>query len=121
MAKYGDLAQSKDGSFEPLVSGSSGSTTTPAKKLLQVMCYSQDTTDPKLSRCSCDFWSAKTSSSLHKTAATEVTVRSARVSGRQYSGPSASSSFPDLADTHSEVSGQESSLLASFLSSSQLT
>ena len=105
VSKYGDLVQSKGGSFEPPVTGSSGSITTPAKKLLQVVCSSQDTTDPKLSRCYYDFWLAKTSFSLHKTTATETTVRSAKVNGRQYSGPLANSSFPDSVDIHFEVSG----------------
>ena len=105
VSKCSDFAQSKGGSFEPLVTGSSWSITASAKKLLQVMCSSQDTTDPKLSRCTYDFWLAKISFSLHKTAATEVVEHSAKVSGRQYSGPFASNSFPDPVDTHFEMNG----------------
>ena len=48
VSKYGDLVQSKGGSFEPIVIGSSGSITTSAKKLLQVICSSRDITDLNL-------------------------------------------------------------------------
>ena len=104
-SKYRTLAHSQGGDFEPLAVGTSGSITTPAKKLLQVVCSSQDSTSPKRHSCACGCWVAKTSLSLHKSAASEVTARSARASGRHYSGSLASSFFPDSADTHFEVSG----------------
>ena len=69
------------------------------------MCSSQDASDPKLHRYTYDYWLAEISFPLHKTTATEAVVRSAKVSGRQYSGPFASISSPDTADTHFEVSG----------------
>jgi len=69
------------------------------------MCSSQDATDPKLHRCTYDYWLAKISFSLHKTIATEVIVRSAKVNGRQYSGPLANSSFPDSVGIHFETNG----------------
>ena len=42
MSKYRDLVQQKGGEFVPLVIGTSGAITAAAKKLLQVICSSQD-------------------------------------------------------------------------------
>ena len=56
-------------------------------------------------KCSYEFWLAKTSFSLHKSVASEITTRSAVVNGRQFSGPLASNSFPDPVDTHLEMNG----------------
>ena len=105
MSKYRALVQSQGGELEPLATGASGSTTTSAKTLPQVVYSSQDATDSKLHRSTYDFWLAKISFSLHKATSTEVVVRSAKVSGRQYSGPLANSSTLAPADTHFEVSG----------------
>ena len=88
--------------FEPLVIGASGSITTTAKKLLQVICCGQDDPASRASRCSYEFWLAKISFSLHKSLASEVIVRSSKVNGRQFS---ASSSFPDSVDIHLEMNG----------------
>ena len=100
-----NLVQQKGGEFEPLVIGSSGSVTSTTKKLLQVICSSQEDPTSRAHRCSYEFWLAKTSFSLHKSAASEVTSRSAVASGRQFSGPLASNSFPDPVDTHLEMNG----------------
>ena len=70
-----------------------------------ICCQGQDATDLKLHRCTYDYWLAKISFSLHKTAATEATARSAKVSGRQYTDPLASNSFPDPVDIHFEMNG----------------
>ena len=96
------LVHQKGGEFEPLVIGASGAITATAKKLLQVICSSQDDPTSRPHRCSYQFWLAKISFSLHKSLASEVIVRSAKVSGRQ---SSASSSFPERVDIHLEVNG----------------
>ena len=105
MSKYRDLVQQKGAEFEPLVIGTSGAVTATAKKLLQVICSSQDDPNSKVHRCSYEFWLAKISFSLHKSVATETITRSAKVNGRKYSGPLASNFFPDSVDTLFEVSG----------------
>ena len=56
-------------------------------------------------RCSYEFWLAKISFSLHKSVASEIITRSTVVNGRQFSGPLASNSFPDPADSHLEMNG----------------
>ena len=68
-------------------------------------CSNKDVTNPKLYRCVYDFWMAKISLTLQKAVASEVVTRSAKVSGRQYTGTYTSNSFPDSVDTHFDMSG----------------
>ena len=105
VSKYRTLVESQGGDFTPLVTGSHGNTTSSAKKLLQVTFSNRNTTDPKLSRCTYDYWITMISFTLHKTVASQVIAQSAKASGRQYSGPYATSSFPDSAETHFDMSG----------------
>ena len=105
VSEYRDLAQQKGGELKPLAVGTSGASTATAKKLLQVVCSSQGDPTSRVHRCSYEFWLAKISFSLHKSAASEATTCSAKVSGRQFPSPFAPSSYPDPADTHFEVSG----------------
>ena len=102
VTKYRALVHQKGGEFEPLVIGASGAITATAKKLLQVICSSQDNPTSRTHRCSYEFWLAKISFSLHKSIASEIIVRSAKVNGRQFS---ASNSFPDSVDIHLEMNG----------------
>ena len=102
VSKYRALVHQKGGELEPLVIGASGAITATAKKLLQVICCGQDDPAPIAYRCSYELWLAKISFSLHKSLASEIIVRSSKVSGRQLS---ASSSFPDSIDTHLEMNG----------------
>jgi len=102
VTKYSSLVHQKGGEFEPLVIGASGAITATAKKLLQVICSSQDNPTSRTHRCSYEFWLAKISFSLHKSIASEIIVRSAKVNGRQFS---ASNSFPDSVDIHLEMNG----------------
>ena len=102
VTKYRALVHQKGGEFEPLVIGASGAITATAKKLLQVICSSQDDPTSRSHRCSYEFWLAKISFSLHKSIASEIIVRSAKVNGRQFS---ASNSFPDSVDIHLEMNG----------------
>ena len=103
-SKYRTLVESQGGELDPLAVGTHGSTTSSTKKLLQVACSNRGATDPKLYRFVYDYWVAKTSLTLQKTTASEVVTRSAKVSGLQYSGSYASSSFPDSVDTHFDMS-----------------
>ena len=94
---------SKGGEFDPLATGTRGSTTSSAEKLLQVTCSPRDSSDPKLSRSIYDYWMTMTSFTLHKTVASQVAAQSARSSGRHSSGPCASS--PDSAGVHFDMTG----------------
>ena len=103
--EYRSLAQSQGGDFSPLVTGTSGYTTTSTKKVLQVVCSNQDSTDSSSSRYTCEFWMTKTSLSLQKSAASETLARSKKVSGKQYTSSPSRDTFPDSADIHFQVSG----------------
>ena len=105
ISKYRSLVESRRGELDPLVTGAHGNTTSSSKKLLQVICSSRDSSDPKLSRCVYDYWMIMISFTPHKTVASQVIVQSARASGRQHSGPYATSSFPDSTDTHFDMNG----------------
>ena len=70
------------GDFSPLVIGTSGYVAASAKKLLQVVCSSKDSS----SRHTYEFWMTKISFSLQKSVANETLVRSRKVSGKHYTG-----------------------------------
>ena len=104
-SKYRTLAESQGGELDPLAVGAHGSATSSTKKALQEVCSSKDATDPKLCRCACDYWVAKTSLSLQRAVAREALARPVKASGLQYSGFHAASSFPDSVGTHFDMSG----------------
>ena len=100
--KYSTLVQSQGGEFSPLVTGTSGSTTTSTKKILQVVCTNQDNADPRFTY---EYWMAKISLSLQKSAANEIQVRSKAANGKQYSTSTLRETFPDSADIHLQMNG----------------
>ena len=100
--KYSTLVQSQGGEFSPLVIGTSGNITASTKKVLQVICSSQDITNPQFTY---DYWMTKSSFSLHKSTATEIITRSLLHNRRQFSALTSRETFPDSVDTHLQMSG----------------
>ena len=70
--KYSSLAQSQGGELSPLVTGTSGYTTSSAKKVLEVICTNQDNFDSTSSRHTYEHWVTRASLSLQKSAARET-------------------------------------------------
>jgi hypothetical protein len=100
--KYSTLVQSQGGEFSPLVIGTSGSITASTKRVLQVICSSQDITSPQFSY---DYWMTKISFSLHKSIATEIISRSLLHNRRQFSPLNPREAFKDSVDIHLEMNG----------------
>ena len=93
------------GDFSPLVIGTSGYITASAKKLLQVVCSKQDSSDYSSSRLTYEYWMTKISFSLQKSVASEILVRSKKVNRKQYTTFPSRGTFPDSVDIHFEVNG----------------
>ena len=104
------LVERNGGQFDPLVISTSGRITANTRKLLDVICQkpSGDNARIRSNRILYQYWLSRISFTLSKTIANEIiSIRSAKVSGRQYdqnSTSSANNSFPDSLDIHLEMS-----------------
>ena len=103
-SKYSTLVQSQGGELSPLVTGANGNITASTKKVLQIICSSQDNTNP---RFTC-LWLLDDQNFL---LTTEVSCklsytslsRSALHNGRQWSTLSSRETFPDSVDIHLQM------------------
>ena len=103
--KYRRLVESKGGTFEPLVIGTSGNITKTTSKLLRTICSEQDDINSTAHRYKYDYWMARISFSLQKSIANEIIIRSGRVNGKQYTTHHANNMFPDSVDIHLQMNG----------------
>ena len=103
--KYRRLVESKGGTFEPLVIGTSGNVTKTTSKLLRTVCSKQDDINSTVHRYNYEYWMARISFSLQKTIANEIIIRSGRVNGKQYTTLYANNMFPDSVDIHLQMNG----------------
>ena len=105
--KYRRLVESKGGTFEPLVIGTSGNVTKTTSKLIRTICSKQDDNDSTVHRYNYEYWMARISFTLQKTIANEIITRSGRVNGKQYTRTHYANNMfpPDSVDIHLQMNG----------------